>query len=84
MGDGGSYDNVRAAIVHSTPKPTDEHEKKKCEDREEEMRRDLEKKRKILSKFRTDPITPIDYLLRATVGVFQKLGKSITKAESEN
>jgi len=79
-GEAVSYSGIRAAIVHSTPKPTDEHEKKKCEDREEEMRRDLEKKKAILNKFRTDPITPIDYLLRTTADILG-IGKSRIKTK---
>jgi len=65
-GEAVSHSNIRAAIVHSTP-----NERKKKEERykEEEMREDLERKKAILDKFREDPITPIDCILRATADV---------------
>jgi len=47
------------------------------------MRMDLRKKKAILSKFRIDPITPIECLLKATAGIL-KIGKSKTKPESKN
>jgi len=72
---GVSHSDIRAAIVHSTPKKKEERYK------EREMEKDLKRKKAILGRFIRDPITPIDHLLRGTVN---KLGKSITKAESEN
>jgi len=70
-----SNNDIRAAIVHSTPpKSTNEREKKEDRYSEEEMRMDLRKKKAILSEFRIDPITPIECLLKATAGIL-KIGK---------
>ena len=65
-----SYSDIRAAIVHSTP-----NKRKKKEERykEETMQKDLKIKKAILSRFIRDPITPINYLLRNTVKVFNIL-----------
>ena len=46
------------------------------------MRMDLRKKKAILSKFRIDPITPIECLLKATAGIL-KIGKSKTKSKTK-
>lgn len=50
------HDDIRGAIVHSTPKHKATEEEKKA---------DLPKKKAILSKFRADPFTPIKDLLNA-------------------
>jgi hypothetical protein len=83
-GEAASHNDIRAAIVHSTPpKSTNEREKREDRYSEEGMRMDLRKKKAILSKFRIDPITPIECLLKATAGIL-KIGKSKTKPESKN
>jgi hypothetical protein len=81
-GEAVSHNNIRAAIVHSTPKPTNEREKKEDRYKEEKMQKDLEKKKAILNKFRRDPITPIKGLLKATANILEIESK--TKTESKN
>ncbi|MEM3886029.1 MAG: hypothetical protein QXO82_03080 [Candidatus Methanomethylicia archaeon] len=53
------HDDLRGAIVHSTPK---DKEKAKIK---EDLLKDLKMKRKILKHFRRDPFTPIRDLLEA-------------------
>jgi hypothetical protein len=83
-GEAASHNDIRAAIVHSTPpkKPKNRHKKREYRCSEEGMRMDLRKKKAILSKFRIDPITPIECLLKATAGIL-KIGKSKTKSKTK-
>ena len=52
-----THNRIRGAIVHSTPR--------KAEDKQ----KDLLIRKKILNRFRADPITPIEDLLQATVDI---------------
>jgi hypothetical protein len=79
-----SYSDIRAAIVHSTPRPRNKRKRKEYRYSEEGMRMDLRKKKAILSKFRIDPITPIRGLFQATATDILEIGKSGTKPESKN
>jgi len=77
-GEAASYSSIRAAIVHSAPNGRGKKKEEKY--KEERMREDLEKKKAILNKFRRDPITPIDYILRTTADILG-IGKSRIKTK---
>jgi len=53
-----THDQIRASIVHSTPK---EKRKKK---QEEKLKKDLQRKRQILNIFKVDPYSPIKDLFK--------------------
>jgi hypothetical protein len=81
-GEAASHNDIRAAIVHSTPRPRNKRKRKEYRYSEEEMQMDLRKKKAILSKFRIDPITPIRGLFQATATNILEKGKSGTKSKN--
>jgi hypothetical protein len=65
-----THNRIRGAIVHSIPRKTEES-RSEAEDKQ----KDLLIRKKILDRFRVDPITPIEDLFHATVDILKMGGR---------
>jgi hypothetical protein len=65
-----THSRIRGAIVHSIPGKTG-----KSRSKAEDKQKDLPIRKKILDRFRVDPITPIEDLFHATVDILKMGGR---------